>query len=157
MAGGRRLAAVEAASSWSLGPLALRPSPAAPTPPHAPVPPPVPRETGKLPRGNSAKTQTEGATRRAGKAATAPTPVSPKRFCKQRDKWQGPWIVHSHPKKAPRRATNTCRHQKKQGPSGWCTAAAVLETGPPQPPPPPPVHEDYGPSPRRRRPTYERM
>ena len=52
-----------------------------PTPPHHPVPPPVPRETGKRPRGNSAKTQTEGS-RAAGRAATTPAPVSPKRFFK---------------------------------------------------------------------------
>ena len=64
-----------------------------PTPPHQPVPRPVPPKTGKRPRGNGAKTQSEGSRRRRGRAATAPTPVSPKRFCKQRDKWQGPWIA----------------------------------------------------------------
>ena len=53
-------------------------------------------------------------------------------------KWQGPWTGRSHPKKATRRATNTCRHQKNQGPPWWCTATVALETGPPQPPPPPP-------------------
>ena len=64
---------------WGRSPSnALQPPPTPPTPN---VPPPVPRETGKRPRGNSAKTQTEGSWA-VGRAATTPTPVSPKRFFK---------------------------------------------------------------------------
>ena len=70
---------------------------AASTSPHAPVPQPALPETGKLPRGNSAKKQTEGATRRAGEAATAPTPVSPKRFSKKTKRTAR--ALGSHPKK----------------------------------------------------------
>ena len=64
---------------WGRSPSNARQPP--PTPPTPYVPPPVPRETGKRPRGNSAKTQTEGS-RAAGRAATTPAPVSPKRFFK---------------------------------------------------------------------------